>query len=138
MKKLFKGLLLSLLMIPMSFFAQQSLSGIITESATGLPVPGVNVFIKGTTTGTTSDFDGNYSLSGISDENVIVFSFVGFTTQEIIYQGQKTLNVQLTENAAALEEIVLIGYGSTTKQDATGAVEKISAEKFNQGAVISP
>jgi len=138
MKQLFKGLLLSFLMIPMSFFAQQTLSGTISESATGLPVPGVNVFIKGTTTGTTTDFDGNYSLSGISNENVIVFSFVGFTTQEIVYQGQKTLNVQLAENAAALEEIVLIGYGSTTKQDATGAVEKISAEKFNQGAVISP
>ncbi|MBK5193406.1 MAG: carboxypeptidase-like regulatory domain-containing protein, partial [Flavobacteriaceae bacterium] len=80
MKQLFKGLLLSMLMIPMSFFAQQTLSGTISESATGLPVPGVNVFIKGTTTGTTSDFDGNYSLSGISNENVIVYSFVGFTT----------------------------------------------------------
>jgi iron complex outermembrane receptor protein len=137
MKQLFKGLLLSMLMVPMSFFAQQTLSGTISESATGLPVPGVNVFIKGTTTGTTTDFDGNYSLSGISNANVIVFSYVGFTTQELVYQGQKTLNVQLAEDAAALEEIVVIGYGSIKKKDATGAVSQISTEDFNKGSVIT-
>lgn len=138
MEKLYKGSLLMLFMIPMSFFAQQTVSGTVTESATGLPVPGVNIIVKGTNTGTTTDFDGYYSIDGITNDDILVFSFLGFTTQEIPYQGQTTLNVQLNENAAALEEVVLIGYGSTTKQDATGAVEKISPEQFNQGAVISP
>lgn len=138
MEKLYKSSLLLLFMLPMSFFAQQTVSGTVTESATGLPVPGVNIIIKDTNTGTTTDFDGFYSIDGLTNDDILVFSFLGFTSQEIPYQGQTTLNVQMQENAAALEEVVLIGYGSTTKQDATGAVEKISPEQFNQGAVISP
>jgi iron complex outermembrane receptor protein len=122
----------------MSFFAQQSVSGTVTESATGLPVPGVNIIVKGTNNGTITDFDGNYTLTSVESENVLVFSFLGFTTQEIPYQGQSSINVLLDESQNALEEIVLIGYGSTTKQDATGAVEKINREQFNKGAVISP
>ncbi|MCF4102562.1 SusC/RagA family TonB-linked outer membrane protein [Gillisia sp. M10.2A] len=138
MKTLFKSSLILLFMLPMSFFAQQSVSGSVTESATGLPIPGVNIIIKGTTNGTTTDFDGNYTLNNVSNSDVLVFSFLGFTTKEIAYQGQNTLNIQMDESQAALEEVVLIGYGSTSKQDATGAVEKIDQEKFNQGAVISP
>lgn len=138
MEKLYKSSLLILFMLPMSFFAQQTVSGTVTESATGLPVPGVNILVKGTNTGATTDFDGYYSIDGITNDVILVFSYVGYTAQEIPYQGQTTLNVQLQVDASALAEVVLIGYGSTTKQDATGAVEKISPEQFNQGAVISP
>ncbi|HSP40320.1 MAG TPA: SusC/RagA family TonB-linked outer membrane protein [Gillisia sp.] len=138
MKKLIKSTLIMLLMLPMSFFAQQTVSGTVTESGTGLPVPGVNILVKGTTNGTTTDFDGNYSLSNLTQNDVLVFSFLGFVTQEIPYAGRTNIDVQLNESEAALEEVVLIGYGSTTRQDATGAVEKISPEQFNRGAVISP
>ncbi len=138
MKKLIKSTLLMLLMLPMSFFAQQTVSGTVTERGTGLPVPGVNIIVKGTTNGTTTDFDGNYSISNLTQNDVLVFSFLGFVTQEIPYGGRTNINVQLDESSAALEEVVLIGYGSTTRQDATGAVEKISPEQFNRGAVISP
>lgn len=138
MEKLFKSTLLILFILPMSFFAQQTVSGTITESATGLPVPGVNVILKGTTNGTTTDFDGNYTLSEVNENDIIVFSFLGFMQQEIAFKGQSTINVELDESASALQEVVLIGYGATTKQDATGAVEKISPGSFNQGAVISP
>lgn len=127
-----------LLMLPMSFFAQNVVSGTVTESATGMPVPGVNVIVKGTSNGTTTDFDGNYTLENVSNGEILVFSFLGFATEEIPFEGQSTLDVALDEDQATLDEVVLIGYGSTSEQDATGAVQKITAEEFNQGAVISP
>lgn len=138
MKKLFKSTLMLLLMLPMSFFAQQTVSGTVSESATGLPIPGVNILVKGTTNGTSTDFDGNYTISNVNQGDVLVFSFLGFAAREIPYAGQTNLNVQLDESDAALEEVVLIGYGATTRQDATGAVEKISPAQFNRGAVVSP
>ncbi|APS39208.1 SusC/RagA family TonB-linked outer membrane protein [Salegentibacter sp. T436] len=138
MKTLFKSTLMLLLMLPMSFFAQETVSGVVSESATGLPIPGANVIVKGTTNGAVTDFDGNYTIQNVSEDDILVFSFLGFASQEIPYEGQATLDVQLDEDQATLEEVVLIGYGSTSEQDATGSVEKISAESFNQGAVVSP
>lgn len=114
------------------------MSGNVTESATGLPVPGVNVIVKGTSNGTTTDFDGNYTIQNVASDDILQFSFLGFATEEIPYQGQSTLDVQLDEDQATLDEVVLIGYGATSEQDATGAVEKISSESFNQGAVVAP
>ncbi|WP_339648832.1 SusC/RagA family TonB-linked outer membrane protein [uncultured Salegentibacter sp.] len=138
MKTLFKSTLMLLLMLPMSFFAQETVSGVVSESATGLPIPGANVIVKGTTNGAVTDFDGNYTIQNVSEDDILVFSFLGFASQEIPYEGHATLDVQLDEDQATLEEVVLIGYGSTSEQDATGSVEKISSESFNQGAVVSP
>src|SRR5690606_2660377 len=97
MKTLIKSTLLLLLMLPMSFFAQQTVSGTVTESATGLPVPGVNILVRGTSNGTTTDFDGNYSLSNLTETDVLVFSFLGFVSQEVPFAGRTTINVQLDE-----------------------------------------
>lgn len=138
MRTLIKSTLMLLFMLPMSFFAQNTVSGNVTESSTGLPVPGVNVIVQGTSNGTITDFDGNYTIQNVSNDDILVFSFLGFTTQEIPYEGQSTININLDEDAASLDEVVLIGYGATSEQDATGAVEKISSESFNQGAVVSP
>ncbi|RKS50710.1 iron complex outermembrane receptor protein [Gillisia mitskevichiae] len=135
MEKLLKSSLFLLLMLPMSFFAQQTVSGTVTESATGLSVPGVNIIVKGTSNGTTTDFDGNYTLTNVSNENVLVFSYVGFIPKEVVYTGQGTINIQLEESQNALEEIVLIGYGSIKKKDATGAVNQVSTEDFNKGQI---
>ena len=137
MEKFFKSSLILLLMLPMSFFAQQSLSGTVTESGTGLPVPGVNIIVKGTNNGTITDFDGNYTLTKLENENVLVFSFLGFTTKEIPFTGQATLNVQLEESQNALDEIVVIGYGTVKKSDATGSVTSITPKEFNKGAVVA-
>ena len=137
MKTALKSLLFLLLFVPTIVLAQTAVSGTVTEQATGLPLPGVNILIKGTTTGTATDFDGNYTISA-SNGDIIVFSYVGFVTQEVTYNGQTTLNVQLVEDAAQLDEVVLIGYGATTKQDATGAVEKVGGEEFNRGAIVAP
>ena len=127
-----------MLLMPMSFFAQSTVSGIITERDTGMPIPGANIVIRGTTTGTTTNFDGEYTLDGVNLDDVIVISYIGFTPQQIPFTGQETINVQLAPDTAILEEVVLIGYGSTRRQDATGAVQQISTEDFNQGAIVSP
>ena len=137
MEKFFKSSLIMLFMLPMSFFAQQSVSGSVTESATGLPVPGVNIIVNGTSNGTTTDFDGNYTISNVSNENVLVYSFLGFTTKEVPFTGQKTINVQLDENQNALDEVVVIGYGTVKKSDATGSVTSITPKEFNKGAVVA-
>ncbi|MFV8281459.1 SusC/RagA family TonB-linked outer membrane protein [Christiangramia marina] len=138
MRTLIKSTLFLLFMLPMSFFAQNTVSGNVTETATGLPVPGVNVIVQGTSNGTTTDFDGNYTISNVSNEDVLVFSFLGFVTQQVPFEGQSTIDITLDEDSATLDEVVLIGYGATSEQDATGAVEKISSETFNQGAVVAP
>ncbi|WP_299153728.1 SusC/RagA family TonB-linked outer membrane protein [uncultured Christiangramia sp.] len=138
MRTLIKSTLFLLFMLPMSFFAQNTVSGNVTETATGLPVPGVNVIVQGTSNGTTTDFDGNYTISNVSNEDILVFSFIGFVTQQVPFEGQSTIDITLDEDSATLDEVVLIGYGATSEQDATGAVEKISSETFNQGAVVAP
>ena len=116
--------------------AQTTVSGTVTDGS--LPLPGVNIFIQGTTVGTTTDFDGYYTLQNVPDDAVLVYSFVGFSQQEIPVNGRSTINVTLQEDAAALSEVVVIGYGSVQKRDATGAVATVSAEEFNRGVVASP
>ena len=93
MRTIIKSTLLLLFMMPMSFFAQSTLSGTVTEDETGMPIPGVNVLIKGTTTGTTTDFDGQYTLTNLAENDVVVFSYVGFAPQEIVYAGQQQLDL---------------------------------------------
>ncbi|PWH83525.1 SusC/RagA family TonB-linked outer membrane protein [Algibacter marinivivus] len=137
MKTIFNSLLFFLFLAPISMLGQTPITGTVTEQSTSIPLPGVNVVIKGTINGTATDFDGNYRIE-VNNGDVIVFSYVGYQSQEITYSGQSTLNVQLVEDAAQLDEIVIIGYGSVKKEDLTGAVDVISSKDFNQGAVVSP
>lgn len=137
MKTTVKLLLFFLCFMPVYIFGQTHIGGIVTEQSTALPLPGVNVIIKGSTTGTATDFDGNYQIQAKKGD-VLVFSFVGFITQEISYSGQVTVNIELLEDADQLEEIVVIGYGSVKKEDLTGSVDVISSKDFNKGAVMSP
>ena len=114
----------------------QEVSG--TVSDVNGPLPGASVVVKGTTTGTQTDFDGNYTLSGVDANATLVFSYIGYSTQEIAVNGQTTINVTLAEDAEALDEVVIIGYGTTTVKDATGAVAAVTAEEFNAGVIASP
>ncbi|MGY5848710.1 SusC/RagA family TonB-linked outer membrane protein [Salegentibacter sp. HM20] len=116
--------------------AQNTVSGTVTDGT--MPLPGVNIVVQGTSNGTTSDFDGNYSLDNVSDDAVLVFSFLGYGQQEIPVNGRSTVNVTMQEDAAALSEVLVIGYGSVQRRDATGAVASVSAEDFNRGVIASP
>lgn len=133
MKTIYKKLLLLLLLLPFSVLAQNTLSGNVTDGVSGLPLPGVSVSVQGTTNGISTDFDGNFQLSGVKTGDVISFSFLGFQTQTITFNGQQNVAIKLQEDASQLEEVVVIGYGSVKKKDATGSVEVISSKNFNKG-----
>jgi TonB-linked SusC/RagA family outer membrane protein len=137
MKTFLNALLFCLIIVPSSLMAQSTVSGTVTDKANAMPLPGVNVLIKNTSRGTSTDFDGNYALE-VNEGETIVISYVGYTTQEIVFNGESIIDIALIEDAAQLDEVVLIGYGSTTKQDATGAVEKVDDKEFNRGAIVAP
>ncbi|MBN4085083.1 TonB-dependent receptor [Flavobacteriaceae bacterium AH-315-B10] len=136
MKTTLNSLLFTLFLLPAIIFAQSTVSGTVTEQSSSQPLPGVNVLIKGTTQGTSTDFDGKYQITA-NNGDIIVFSYIGFVTQEIAFSGQTSINVVLVEDAAQLEEIVLIGYGSVKKEDLTGAADLITSKDFNKGPIVS-
>ncbi|GAA3601161.1 SusC/RagA family TonB-linked outer membrane protein [Flavivirga amylovorans] len=120
--------LLTLLFIPVVAFSQQ-ISGTITDGATNLPLAGANVIIKGTSTGTTSDFDGRFSLNISSFPVTLEISSLGFETLEVLVTEAKTVNVTLQESAESLEEVVVTGLASSIKRsNAANAVATVSAE----------
>lgn len=133
-----KNALLGLLFLfPLVAMAQVSVKGIVTEKSTGTELPGVNVIVKGTTNGTVTDFDGLYSINNVNIGDVLVFSFIGFNNTEVTVSSNADINVALEEAAESLQEVVIIGYGSVQKEDATGSVELLTAKDFNQGAIVS-
>ncbi|KZS42849.1 hypothetical protein AWE51_15895 [Aquimarina aggregata] len=116
---------------------QIEVSGIVSDDK-GQPLPGANILEKDTDNGVQTDFDGNFSITLKGDTPTLVISFLGFTTQEVVVNDQTTLNIVLKEDAAGLDEIVLVGYGSSRKRDVTGAVSTIKSEVFNRGQISSP
>jgi TonB-linked SusC/RagA family outer membrane protein len=108
---------------------QQSVFGTVTD-ATDHPLPGVTVVVKGTTKGTVTDTDGNYSLSNIPEDATLIFSFVGMISQEIQVNGQSQINVKMEADYIGIEEIVAVGYGTMKKSDLTGSVASVTPEKL--------
>ncbi|MFC4097934.1 SusC/RagA family TonB-linked outer membrane protein [Euzebyella saccharophila] len=113
--------------ISVSIF-QSTVSGTVLDSE-GVPLPGANVFEKGTTNGTQTDFDGNFSLE-VDSQATLVISYLGFKSQEVTVNGQSTITITLAEDAAALEEVVVTGYQTETKRETTAAVSVVQAEKL--------
>ena len=119
---MFLGLLLS---ITFSIFAQVNISGVVSSADDGQPLPGVNVIVKGTINGTTTDIDGNYSISVAVDDTVL-FSFIGFDTQEVFVSESKTIvNIVLESAKTLLDEMVVTGYATVKKANVTGAVASV-------------
>jgi iron complex outermembrane receptor protein len=135
----FSSILLMTFVLASGYVSAQdkTVSGQVTSADDGQGVPGVNVVVVGTSQGTTTDFDGNYSLS-VPDGAVLSFSFVGFTTQEIAVGNQSVINVILQSDVTALAEIVVTGYGTQSKREITSAVASVKSEDFNQGNVVDP
>ena len=133
--KSFNYYVVILLFLTFNFtFAQRTISGNVSDEE-GVPLPGVNVVIKGTDTGTSTDFDGNYSIS-VSDSDVITFSYVGFIDQEIEVANAESFDISLEMGSDELEEIVLTGYGSVKKRDLTGAIAQIKTEVIQRANPI--
>ncbi|MDT7829329.1 TonB-dependent receptor [Pricia sp. S334] len=132
MKLKTKQLLFFLLFLQLAAIGQAqeiSVSGVITDATTNEPVPGVNVVQKNTTNGVASDFDGNYSINVPSDA-ILIFSALGYSSQEVAVNGRTDLNVVLAEDAALLDEVVVIGYGEVRKKDLTGSVSQVGGDEL--------
>lgn len=108
-----------------------TVTGTVTSDADGLSVPGVNILIKGTTVGTVTDIDGTYTLNVADPEAVLVFSSIGFVTQEIPVGGRTVIDVVLSEDTQNLDEVVVIGYGMVKKGDLTGSMTAVDSEVIN-------
>ena len=136
-----KNYLLACLMVLLSgavVFAQdRTVSGKVTDADTGEGIPGVNIMIQGTTSGTVSDIDGNFTVSVPADAS-LMFSYVGYKTQIVQVGSQTTLNIALESDVTALSEIVVTGYGTQEKKEITSSVASVKAEDFNQGNVNDP
>lgn len=117
--------------------AQRKITGTITDD-TGQALPGATVTVSGTTQGTVSSLDGTYSLDVPSENAVLVFSFVGFTTKQVEVGSRSVIDIQLNPDVSALNEVVVIGYGTRDKRDITTSVSSIKAEEIKQTSSLNP
>lgn len=135
-KRLFKFILLFILgTVSVAYSQNNQIKGTVTDSE-GIPIPGATVLVKGTTIGTSTDFDGTFNINA-SNEDVLLFSYVGYDNYETVIGEQKIINVTLIQSISELDATVIIGYGRVRKKDLTGSVSTISETDFNQGPVIN-
>jgi TonB-linked SusC/RagA family outer membrane protein len=114
----------------------QTINGTVTDE-NGLPLPGVNVLIKGTNKGVITDTNGNFSVEIENPNSVLVFSFIGFITHEIPVNSKTTIDVTLKEDVKNLDEVVVVGYGTQRKKDLTGSISRIAGDEMIQPSTIS-
>ncbi|WP_246473960.1 SusC/RagA family TonB-linked outer membrane protein [Arenibacter arenosicollis] len=115
-----------------SVSVQQTISGVVSD-ANG-PLPGASIVVKGTTNGTQTDFDGNYTLSGVDNNATLIFSYIGYKTQEVAVSGRSTVSITLEEDASQLEEVVVVGYGTQKKATLTGSVSSVGGDELEKSS----
>ena len=130
MKRIIYSFLLTFLCASYVFSQTFSASGTVKSSVDNMPLPGVNIVVKNTSNGTVSDFDGNFSLSNVSSGSILVFTYLGFETQELV--AATSMEILLKEDNQALDEVILIGYGSKSKKDLTGSVSMVKSETIEK------
>ena len=120
-----------------SVHAQQlTVTGVITDAKDGSPLPGVTIILKGSSTGTVTDIDGKYSIKASKGQS-LTYSFVGYKSQVVVVESN-IYNIKLQTDNMSIDEVVVIGYGTVKKSDATGSVSVVSSKDFNDGAISSP
>lgn len=139
-KKLLKMLPAFVLLIVSQFAMAQErvVSGRVTDSKDGSGVPGVTVTVKGAKTGTQTSSDGSFRIAVSSGVNTLVFSSIGYATQEVNIAGKSNVDVVLSISNSQLGEVVVTGYGTARRRDVTGSISSIKAKDFNQGIVTAP
>jgi len=119
--------------LPVELALQKTITGTVRSGEDNTSLPGVSVVEKGTSNGTVTDFDGNYSLN-VADGAILEFSYVGFMTQDVQIGSQNEIDIVLQTDVASLDEVVVVGYGTQKKRDLTGAISRVSSEDFSPGA----
>jgi TonB-dependent starch-binding outer membrane protein SusC len=132
MKRVLLTMLLSLLFIAYAAAQDRTISGKVTDGQDGSPLPGVNVIVEGTTKGTTTDVDGNYTMTLAEGENSLVFTFVGYKAATVSVGDQTTINVAMEGDVTSLEEVVVVGYGTQEQRDLTSAITTLKTEEINR------
>ena len=112
--------------------AQQKVTGRVTDVENGEPLPGVNISVEGTTTGVTTDVDGNYSITVPRDGKALIFSYVGYVSQRIEYTDQTSIDVELSPEVKKLDEVVVVGYGTQKRSDITGSVTSVPKDRLSK------
>ncbi|MEH6537334.1 MAG: TonB-dependent receptor [Psychroserpens sp.] len=120
--------LLFLLFTSLTFAQDVTVEGTVVDQTTGQPIPGVNVLVKDTAKGASTDFDGNFSISSVPINSTLVFSYIGYKNLEYVVTNDNPINISLIEDAESLDEVVVIGYGTQRKKETTGAVSVVSSE----------
>jgi TonB-dependent starch-binding outer membrane protein SusC len=134
--KLLKSLFVLLTSLFASFTYAQSVSGTVSDDKG--PLPGASVTVKGTNNGTQTDLDGKFTINNVGANPVLVISFIGLKTQEINVSGKSVITVVMQGEQEQLKEVIIVGYGSVKKKDATSAVESIRSDAFNKSVSTSP
>ncbi|WP_411273923.1 SusC/RagA family TonB-linked outer membrane protein [Daejeonella sp.] len=116
--------------------AETPISGQVTDSK-GETLPGVSIKVKGTTVGVTTDLNGKYTISVPDNSTILIFTYIGFTTQEVLINGRNSVNIQLKGESTSLNEVIVVGYGTQRKGDLTGAISSISADKLKNKVAVS-
>jgi TonB-linked SusC/RagA family outer membrane protein len=140
MRKLFtnlSGAVLVFILFINASFAQQNIKGKITDATSGETLIGVSVLVKGTTTGTQTDVNGTFSITAPAN-STLVFTYVGYTTQQVVVTDQTTINIKLAAEAKQLAQVVVVGYGTQRRRDVTGAVASVSGEDLARQPVQTP
>ena len=130
--------LLMLLVVQQAALAQQRVSGTVTDASNGEPLPGANILVEGTERGTITDVEGNYQLEAPGNESVLIFSFIGYESQKVTVGNQSAINLALTPDMTALQEVVVIGYGTQSRETVTGSIATVKADDFNGGMINDP
>src|SRR5690606_7134078 len=115
-----------------------TIQGMVTDQETGEPLPGVNILIKGTGVGTATDIDGKYSLNVPEGSDILIFSFIGYVSQEVSLNNRTTIDIQLSGDFNALNEVVVTGYSSERVVDLTGAVSVVDTKALENRATNNP
>lgn len=137
MRKVLLILSLLILSATIALAQERSVSGTVTSTEDGESIPGVNVVLKGTTSGTVTNIDGMYSLDVPSDGGILVFSFIGFASQEVQIGNQSTINIILSPDVTQLGEVIVVGYGTTLKKEFTGSSASVSGEDISRMPIMS-
>jgi hypothetical protein len=125
------GIFLFLLALSLNVYGQSRVvRGQVTDESKE-PIPGTTVIVKGTTTGTTTDLDGNYNIS-VPENSTLVFSFIGFVAKEVIVGNNSIINITLNTDLSDLEEVIVVGYGTQKKSQLTGAISSVSAKEIQE------
>jgi TonB-dependent starch-binding outer membrane protein SusC len=138
LKALMLAMMLMLITITAAFAQGREVTGTVRDASMQDPLPGVTVLIKGTTRGTTTDLDGRFRINVQPGDQTLVFSFVGFTQQEVAIGNQSTFTIELAEDIQSLQEAVVIGYGTQDRKEITSAVSSVGVEQFNRGNFPNP